>query len=122
MKILTAFYIVNATLLLLHEIESAHAEEWKILKLPGRLTGFLLMHVPFVALLFWGAVALGAGTRTGAIVAAVAGAGGLLPLFVHKIFIRRPGYFESPASNTVIFLNALAGAATLIAAGAVLFA
>ena len=121
MRFLILIYIANAIALLLHEIESAHAEEWKILKLPGRLPGFLIMHIPVIAVLLWGAVELGRGTRTGAIIAAVAGAGGLLPLFVHKILARRPGYFESPASNALIFVNALAGAATLAAAAAVYY-
>ena len=41
MKAITLLYIVNATLLLLHEIESAYEKEWEILKLPGKITGFL---------------------------------------------------------------------------------
>jgi len=36
MKAITLLYIVNATLLLLHEIESAYEKEWEILKLPGK--------------------------------------------------------------------------------------
>ena len=39
MKILTLIYIINASLLLLHEIESAYVKEWEILKLPGKITG-----------------------------------------------------------------------------------
>lgn len=38
MELVTAFYILNATLLLLHEIESAYEREWEILKLPGGIT------------------------------------------------------------------------------------
>jgi len=34
------FYILNVTLLLLHEIESGYEKEWEILKLPGKITGF----------------------------------------------------------------------------------
>ena len=40
MKTLTLIYI-NASLPLLHEIESAYVREWEILKLPGKITGFL---------------------------------------------------------------------------------
>ena len=56
MKAVTLLYIVNATLLLLHEIESAYEKEWKILKLPGRITGFLFLHIPIITLLFYGLV------------------------------------------------------------------
>ena len=52
MKILTLLYILNATLLLLHEIESAYEKEWEILNLPGRITGFLLLHIPIILILF----------------------------------------------------------------------
>jgi len=40
------FYILNVTLLILHEIESSYEKEWEILKLPGKITGFLLFHIP----------------------------------------------------------------------------
>ena len=39
-------YILNATILLLHEIESGYEKEWEILKLPGKITGFVLLHIP----------------------------------------------------------------------------
>ena len=45
---------MNATLLLLHEIESAYEKEWEILKLPGKITGFLLLHIPIILLMFYG--------------------------------------------------------------------
>jgi hypothetical protein len=35
-------YILNSTLLLIHEIESACEKEWEILKLPGKISGFLI--------------------------------------------------------------------------------
>lgn len=43
MKAITLLYIVNATLLVLHEIESAYEKEWDILKLPVRsmCTGYV---------------------------------------------------------------------------------
>ena len=56
MKALTLLYIANATLLLLHEIESAYEKEWEILKLPGKITWFLLFHIPIIILLFYGLI------------------------------------------------------------------
>jgi hypothetical protein len=52
MTTLTVFYVINASLLLLHEIESAYVKEWEILKLPGKITGFLLLHIPILLLFF----------------------------------------------------------------------
>jgi len=43
---LTVLYIINASLLLSMKIESAYIKEWEILKLPGKITGFLLLHIP----------------------------------------------------------------------------
>jgi hypothetical protein len=110
---LTVLYIINASLLLLHEIESAYIKEWEILKLPGKITGFLLLHIPILLLFFWGAIELGKQNTTGEIIALIAGAGGLIPFLVHKLLVKKKGYFESPASNIIIYLNVLAGLATV---------
>lgn len=52
MKAITILYMLNATLLLLHEIESGYEREWEILGLPGKLAGFLILHVPVILFLF----------------------------------------------------------------------
>ena len=114
MTVLTVLYIINASLLLLHEIESAYVKEWEILKLPGKITGFLLLHVPVIIVLFWGAIEIGKQTTTGNVLALVAGVGGLLPFIVHKILVKKKGYFESAISNVIIYLNVLAGLATVV--------
>jgi len=113
MTVLTILYIINASLLLLHEIESAYVKEWEILKLPGKITGFLLLHIPILLLFFWGAIELGKENTAGEIIALIAGAGGLIPFLVHKLLVKKKGYFESPASNIIIYLNVLAGLATV---------
>jgi hypothetical protein len=114
MTILTIIYIINALLLLLHEMESAYVKEWEILKLPGKITGFMLLHIPILLVLFWGAVELGRQTTTGTIIALIAGVGGIIPFIVHKVLVKKIGYFESTISNIIIYLNILAGIATVI--------
>jgi hypothetical protein len=116
MNILILLYIINASLLLLHEIESAYVKEWEILKLPGKITGFLTLHIPILVLFFWGAVELGKSTTTGTIIALIAGVGGLIPFLVHKLLIKKKGYFDSTISNIIIYLNVLAGIATAVIA------
>lgn len=98
-------YILNASLLLLHEIESAYMKEWEILKIPGKITTFLLLHIPIILLLFWGAIEIVKQTITGQVLAIVTGVGGTIPFLVHKVAVKKPGYFESPISNAIIFLN-----------------
>jgi hypothetical protein len=109
MKAVTIFYILNATLLLLHEIESAYEREWEILGLPGKLAGFLILHVPVILFLFYGLLEIEKRTPTGTILGVVAGIGGIMPFLVHKVVVNKNGHFDSPLSNLIIGLNALAG-------------
>ena len=106
---LVLFYVLTATFLLLHEIESAYVKEWEILRLPGKITGFLLMHVPILLVLFCGLVGLvehpGARTPIGVVI----GLGGLLPWLVHKVVVRRREYFASVMSNVVIYGGVVCG-------------
>ena len=114
MKVLTAFYIINATLLVLHEIESAFEKEWELLKLPVKLTGFLLLHVPILLLFFWGLLEIDRSSARGLVIGVVTGASGLAPLLVHKVLLYRKGRFDLAVSNLIIFLNAATGLVTLI--------
>jgi hypothetical protein len=42
--LLTWIYLVNATLLIVHEIDSAYWKEWELFKLPGGAGGFVILH------------------------------------------------------------------------------
>jgi len=121
MKILALVYIINATLLLLHEIESAYVKEWEILKIPGHITGFLLLHIPIIMILFWGAIEIAKQTSFGTIVALIAGVGGLIPYIIHKVIAKKQGYFELKISNSIIYLNAWTGIITTILAVGLFF-
>jgi hypothetical protein len=110
MKVITLLYIVNATLLLLHEIESAYEKEWEILKLPGRITGFLLLHIPIIILLFYGLTEIERNSTIGLIFGIILGIAGVIPFMVHKIFIKTPDQFNLPVSNAIIYLNIPSGA------------
>ena len=106
-------YILNATLLLLHEIESAYEKEWEILKLPGKITGFLLLHIPVILLLFWGLIEIYKQTSAGMIVGIIAGIGGLIPFVVHKILVKRDKHFNRMISNVIMILNIITGIGTI---------
>lgn len=109
MKAITFLYIVNATLLLLHEIESAYEKEWEILKLPGKITGFLLLHIPIIILLFYGLIEIEKNSTIGLIFGIILGIGGVIPSIVHKVFFKTPDQFNLPVSNAIIYLNVLSG-------------
>lgn len=109
MNTISFIFIINATLLLLHEIESAYVREWEILKIPGKITVFLLLHIPILLFLFWGLIEIEKQTSLSQYIALIAGIGGMMPFMVHKIMAKRVGYFDSIISNAVIFLNMLTG-------------
>ena len=113
MKIITILYIVNATLLLLHEIESAYEKEWEILKLPGKITGFLLLHIPIIILIFYGLIEINQNSAIGLVFGIVTGIGGVIPFIVHKIIVRKINHFNLIISNAIIYLNILSGVSLL---------
>jgi hypothetical protein len=113
MNILVILYALNATLLLLHEIESGYEREWELLKIPGGVTGFLAMHVPIILVLLYGLLEIDRQTSAGSVIGIIAGAGGLVPFLVHKIFVKREGRFSLAVSSMIIYLNLLTGIATM---------
>ncbi len=117
MKPITLVYMVNATLLLLHEIESAYEREWEIFKLPGNLTGFLLVHIPMILLIFYGLIEIEKTTTAGLTCGIIFGIGGVIPFIVHKLCFKRPGQFNLPVSSAIIYLNTLSGIALSVLSG-----
>ena len=109
MKLITMIYILNATFILLHEIEAAYEKEWQILKLPGKITGFLLMHIPIILILFFGAIEISNSSKTGYILGIVTGIGGILPFAIHKIIIKKKESFNRPISLIIIYSNFILG-------------
>jgi len=109
MRIITILYIVNGTFLLLHEIESAYEKEWEILRLPGKITGFLLLHIPIIVLIFYGLVEIERNSTVGLVFGIITGVGGIIPFIVHKIIVRTPNNFNLLISNIIIYLNILSG-------------
>ena len=111
-------YLLNAVLLITHEIDSAYWQEWRIFRLPGGIGGFLLMHVPLVALVLWGLIQVWEGTPAGSIFSICLAGGGIFAFSAHTIFIKR-GHKEfdtapSIALLWVILIVSLAQLATTI--------
>jgi hypothetical protein len=113
MKTISLLYILNATLIILHEIESAYEKEWEILKLPGKITGFLLLHIPIIILIFYGLIEIEKNSKIGLIFGIAMGISGLIPFFVHKIIVRKPEHFNLKISNIIIYSNILTGVSLL---------
>jgi hypothetical protein len=111
---LVFLYILNVTLLILHEIESAYEKEWDILKLPGKITGFLLFHIPILFLMFYGLLCIIQFPQTRLLISVVSGIAGFVPFMVHKLIVPKKGHFNKPISNAIIIGNVLSGMTLII--------
>jgi len=109
MNVLTLLYILNATLLILHEIESGYEKEWEILKLPGKITSFLILHIPIIFILFYGLLEIDRLSNIGFILGLITGLGGIIPFLVHKKIVKRDESFNLLISNIIIYSNILSG-------------
>lgn len=114
MSIIAVVFIINATLLILHEIESAYWKEWEILKLPGGITGFLLLHIPILLLMFYGLIEVVKQSAAGYIFCIIFGFGGLLPFIVHMLLVRKNDRFNLFISKFFIYLNSITGILLII--------
>jgi len=108
------FYILNVTLLLLHEIESSYEKEWEILKLPGQITGFLLFHIPIIIIFFYGLFCIIQYSGIKLIISLIIGTSGFIPFLIHKIIVRKKEYFNKPISNIIIIGNIFSGIMVII--------
>ena len=103
--ILFWLYMMNAILLIIHEIDSAFWKEWELFKLPGGIGGFLIMHFPLLFLILYGLVLVAEQSFLGLIVSLVLSAGGIFAFCIHTVFIRKGRHeFNTPISRFILTL------------------
>ena len=96
-------YVFNAVLLIVHEIDSAYWQEWKLFKLPGGITFFLCLHLPIVFIILYGLLLLYQNTLAGLIISLILGISGIFAFSIHTAFIRRGrSEFKIPVSIAVL--------------------
>ena len=113
-------YVVNATLLLVHEIDAGYWREWRLVPFleRGRVAAgddrsghqeFLVLHVPLVALVLLGLTEVARGTSVGLGASAALAATGITAYCLH-VWWERQGRreFSWPMSQAVL------GAALLV--------
>ena len=108
-------YLINAVLLINHEIDSAYWKEWELFRLPGGITGFLLIHFPLLFLLLYGLVLIYQGTLAGLIVSLVLSLGGLFAFSIHTYFINRGrDEFTTPISRIILIATLIVSLIQLV--------
>ncbi|MEJ2556351.1 MAG: hypothetical protein P8186_08995 [Anaerolineae bacterium] len=102
-EILSWVYLINSVLLINHEIDSAYWKEWDLFKLPGDITGFLVVHFPLLFVVLYGLVLIFQRTFAGLIFSLVLSFGGLFAFAIHTYFIRRGRHeFKTPISLFIL--------------------
>ena len=115
LKVLFWLYLINAILLINHEIDSAFWKEWELFKLPGGIGGFLILHFPILFLILYGLVLVYRQSFAGLIISLILCAGGIFAFCIHMAFIRKGRHeFNTPVSR--IILNLMLSISTLQAA------
>jgi hypothetical protein len=99
-------YSANATLLIVHEIESAYRQEWKLFRLPGGISFFLIVHLPLVFLILYGLAQVHQESLAGQILSLVLGAAGIFAFSIHTYFNSR-GHPEFKTPISIIVLAAM---------------
>jgi hypothetical protein len=96
-------YLTNAVLLINHEIDSAYWREWELFRLPGGISGFLLVHFPLLFVVLYGLVLVYRQTLAGLFVSLLLGLGGLFAFSIHAYFLRRGRHgFKAPMSQFIL--------------------
>jgi hypothetical protein len=101
-------YIINATLLITHEIDSAYWREWELFRLPGGAGGFVLIHLPLVALILYGLALLAQGRPGGLLFSLLLSLCGFLAIGLHGYFLKT-GHpeFDTPVSKGILATTGL---------------
>jgi hypothetical protein len=108
-------YCTNATLLIVHEIESAYRQEWKLFRLPGGISFFLVVHLPMVFLILYGLVQVQRESLAGQILSLVLSLGGIFAFSIHTYFNSR-GHpeFKTPISLLTLIATLGVSAAQVV--------
>ncbi len=116
--VLLWLYLLNATILITHEIDAAYWQEWELFGLPGGIQFFLALNLLIVFLVLYGQQALVRGKPAGTVMSWVLAAGGLFAAGVHSYFIFSGDLaFRQPMSvfllGAAFFVSLLQGAALM---------
>ena len=82
-------YLINATLIITHEIDSAYLKEWELFRLPGKISFFLVLHIFLVFIILLGIVLLFENLLWGLILSLVLSLAGIFAFSILRWFIGR---------------------------------
>ena len=96
-------YLSNSVLLINHEIDSAYWKEWELFKLPGGITGFLLIHFPLLFFVLLGLLLVSKHLLSGLIFSLVLSFSGIFAFSIHTFFLKKGhNQFDKPISKFIL--------------------
>lgn len=84
-------YLINAVIIINHEIDSAYWREWELITTKDKngIIGFLILHFPMLFIVLLGLVLLEKGLLAGFIISLILAVGGVFAFFFHFYHLRR---------------------------------
>jgi hypothetical protein len=108
-------YLSNSVLLINHEIDSAYWKEWELFKLPGGITGFLLIHFPLLLFVLYGLILVSRQTFSGMIFSLILCFGGIFAFSIHTYFLKNGRKeFDKPISKLILVATLIVSIVQLI--------
>jgi len=98
-------YMITATLVINHEIDSAYWREWDLFHLPGGISGFLIIHLPLVFLILYGIVLVSQRAFGGLVLSLILSVGGIAAFVIHVILMKL-GHPEFKTPMSLLILTA----------------
>lgn len=99
-------YLLNAVVLIIHEIDSAYWKEWELFRLPGGVAGFLLLHFPLLVFVLYGLALVRDASRAGLFFSLVLAGSGIFAWAIHNWFISRGRVEFTPAiSRGILYMT-----------------
>ena len=114
-ELLFWLYLINSVFLINHEIDSAYWKEWELFRLPGGITGFLLIHFPLLLFVLYGLILVSRHTLSGLIFSFVLCLGGIFAFTIHTYFIKQGrNEFTKPLSRLILLATLIVSIIQLV--------
>ena len=98
-------YLINAVILITHEIDSAYWQEWKLINpnIKNGINSFLLFHIPMLFVILFGLVLVYENNSAGYIISLILSACGLFAFVFHYYHLHKGKQdFNTPISKGLI--------------------
>src|SRR6056297_795112 len=108
LSLLFWMYLINSVILIIHEIDSAYWQEWKLFSPDNKIDikGFLIIHFPLIFAVLFGLILIDKEMITGYVISLIVAAGGIFAFFFHFYHLRKGRTeFDNWLSKLILLLT-----------------